>query len=154
MCTPRTPVAIVSALLPFLLLSLSASSFAEGGTVGSVKTVSGTALVRRAGEDLPARPGLKLQAGDTLETAAGSSLGVILRDDSLISLGPSTVVAIEKFLFSPAEGKIGLTTRILRGTMAYLSGLIGRLAPESATFLTPAATIGIRGTHFAVSVAE
>ncbi len=54
----------------------------------------------------------------------------------------------------PAEGKLGLTARILRGTMAYVSGLIGRLAPESATFVTPVATIGVRGTHFAVKVAE
>ena len=54
----------------------------------------------------------------------------------------------------PAEGKLGLTARILRGTMAYVSGLIGRLAPESATFVTPVATIGVRGTRFAVRVSE
>ncbi len=38
--------------------------------------------------------------------------------------------------------------------MAYISGLIGKLAPESARFETPVATIGIRGTRFAVKVGE
>ena len=108
----------------------------------------------RDGQRSPAHPGFKLHAGDTLETGPDGRLGVILRDDSLLSLGPSSRIAIEKFLFVPAEGKLGLTARILRGTMAYVSGLIGRLAPESATFVTPVATIGVRGTRFAVKVAE
>jgi hypothetical protein len=38
--------------------------------------------------------------------------------------------------------------------MAYLSGLIGKLSPESARFETPVASIGIRGTRFAVKTDE
>ena len=38
--------------------------------------------------------------------------------------------------------------------MAYLTGLIGKLAPEKARFETPTATIGIRGTHFAVMAGD
>jgi hypothetical protein len=41
-----------------------------------------------------------------------------------------------------------------RGTLSYLSGLIGKLAPESARFETPVASIGIRGTRFAMKVDE
>ena len=36
--------------------------------------------------------------------------------------------------------------------MAYLSGRIAKLAPEKARFDTPVASIGIRGTRFAVKV--
>ncbi|HJX74686.1 MAG TPA: hypothetical protein VJ307_11115, partial [Candidatus Deferrimicrobiaceae bacterium] len=61
---------------------------------------------------------------------------------------------IQKFLFSPAEEKFGLLVRITQGTMAYLSGLIGKLSPESVRFETPTASIGIRGTHFAVKVLD
>jgi len=129
-------------------------SVAGEETIGSVKNAAGKTFVVRGGGEIPAAAGFKLHLGDTLETGPDGRLGVILRDDSLISLGPSSRVAIEKFLFSPAEGKLGLTTRILRGTMAYLSGLIGRLAPESATFVTPVATIGVRGTRFAIKVPE
>jgi len=35
-----------------------------------------------------------------------------------------------------------------------LGALIGKLAPEKARFETPTATIGIRGTRFAVKVGE
>jgi len=47
-----------------------------------------------------------------------------------------------------------LLIRITKGSLAYLSGLIGKLSPESARFETPVATIGIRGTRFAVQVGE
>jgi hypothetical protein len=93
-------------------------------------------------------------AGDTLVTGRDGSLGVILRDNSSLSIGPESRLVLRSFLFSPAEGKFDLVARITGGTMAYLSGLIGKLSPESARFETPTATIGIRGTRFAVKVGE
>lgn len=140
-------------LLPFLLL-IALPVAAADATIGSIKQVSGHVAVVRDGQQTPVQPGFRLQAGDTLETGANGRLGVILRDDSLVSLGPSSSLTIERFLFVPAEGKLGFTARILRGTLAYVSGLIVRLAPESATFVTPVATIGVRGTHFAARVSE
>lgn len=139
--------------LPLCLLA-AFPAVAADETIGSVKKVSGQVAIVRDGQRLSARPGCKLHAGDILETGPGGGLGVILRDDSLLSLGPSSRIAIDNFRFVPAEGVFGFTARILRGTMAYVSGLIGRLAPESATFVTPVATIGVRGTHFAVKVSE
>lgn len=141
------------ALLP-CLTPIPLPAFAADETIGSVKIASGQAAVVRAGQRAPALPGFKLRSGDTLETGPDGRLGVVLRDDSLFSLGASSRIAIEDFRFVPAEGALGITARILRGTLAYVSGIIGRLAPESTTFVTPVATIGVRGTHFAVKVSE
>lgn len=125
---------------------------AAGGTIGMVRSSEGAATVTRGEEVLPAMPGTKLLKGDILETGPDGTLGVILRDNSTLSLGPGSSLVIQEFLFSPAEGKIGLLARITSGTMAYLSGLIGKLAPGSARFETPTASIGIRGTRFAVKI--
>ena len=141
------------ALLPWLLLFAQPSNAADE-TIGSIKNTFGLVAVVRDVQRTAAGPGFKLHAGDTLETGPDGSLGIILRDDSILSLGPSSRIAIEKFLFVPADGQLGFTARLLRGSLAYLSGLIGRLAPESATFVTPVATIGVRGTHFAVKVSD
>lgn len=150
----RTAAGIAASVLLVSLPLTAPPAIAGDQTIGSVKSFSGAVSIVRDGQRTPARTGLKLQSGTTMETGPDGSLGVVLRDDSLISLGPSSSVVIEKFLFAPAEGKLGLTARIVRGTMAFVSGLIGRLAPESATFVTPVATIGVRGTHFAVKVSE
>jgi hypothetical protein len=141
-----------------LLLILSALAWplpaAAQESIGIVRTSSGTATINRGGQILPAAAGTKLLAADTLTTGSDGSIGVILRDNSTLSIGPESNLIIQEFLFSPAEGKLGLLARITRGTMAYISGLIGKLAPESARFETPVATIGIRGTRFAVKVGD
>lgn len=145
---------IAAVLLPsFFLLSVFPVHAADE-TIGSVKKISGSVTIVRDGQPTLAHPGFKLHSGDILETGPDGRIGVTLRDDSLLSLGPSSRIAIERFHFVPAEGKLGFTARLLRGTMAYVSGLIARLAPESATFVTPVATIGVRGTHLAVRVSE
>jgi len=127
---------------------------AAGETIGVVRTVAGAATVLRGEKTLEASPGLKLLVGDTLLTGRDGSIGIILRDDSSLSIGPESRLVVRSFLFSPTEGKFDLLARISRGTMAYISGLIGMLAPENARFETPSATIGIRGTRFAVKVGE
>jgi len=123
-------------------------------TIGVVRNSTGTATITRGDQALPAAPGTRLQAGDTLSTGFDGSMGVILRDNSTLSLGPGSNLVIRSFLYSPREGKLGLLARISSGTMAYISGLIGKLSPQSVRFDTPVATIGIRGTYFAVIVGE
>ena len=137
----------------FSVLAQGTPVFA-GETIGVVRNAEGAVTVTRGEEVLPATPGTKLLVGDVLGTGSGGSLGVIFRDNSTLSLGPESRLSIDEFLFSPGEGKLGLLARISRGTMAYLSGLIGKLAPEAARFETPTASIGIRGTYFAVRVGE
>ena len=123
-------------------------------TAGIVRNSAGAATIERGGELLTAAVGTRLHPGDTLVTGPDGSLGVIFRDNSTLSLGPGSRLVLQEFLFSPADGKIGLLARLTRGTMAYLSGLIAKLSPESARFETPVASIGIRGTRFAVRVDE
>ena len=144
----------ITLLLGALCLLPAADAAFAGDPIGVVRTASGAATVTRGEKTIPAAPGLKIMAGDTLGTGRDGSLGVILRDDSSLSIGPDSRLVLRRFLFSPSEGTFGLVARITRGTMAYISGLIGKLAPEKARFETPTATIGIRGTRFAVKVEE
>ncbi|MBE0605615.1 MAG: FecR domain-containing protein [Deltaproteobacteria bacterium] len=141
-------------LLGALCLLSVAGAAAAGEAIGVVRTASGDATVTRGEKTLPAAPGLRILVGDTLGTGPDGSLGVILRDDSSLSIGPGSRLVLRRFQFSPSEEKFDLVARITRGTMAYLSGLIGKLAPEKARFETPTATIGIRGTRFALKVGE
>ncbi len=144
----------------FTTLTIMLSAFAWGlpaaaeDVIGVVKNSEGKAQIVRGEQVLPAKAGLKLEEGDTLTTGPDGSLGVILRDNSTLSIGPDSRLAVREFRFSPGEGKLGIVARITRGTMAYISGLIGKLAPETARFETPTASIGIRGTRFAVKVGE
>ena len=140
-----------------LLAAVSFPTWGHTGTdgyIGVVQNAAGSTTVTRGGNVLPATAGTRLRNGDTLGTGSDGSIGVILRDNSSLSLGPSSRLVLKNFLFSPSDGKFNLLVRLTEGTMAYLSGLIGKLAPEKARFETPTATIGIRGTCFAVKAGE
>jgi hypothetical protein len=125
---------------------------ADPVAAGLVKIASGEATVVRGGEAIPATPGLRIMPGDTLRTGSDGRIGVIFRDDAMLSLGPDTVMVLESYLFAPAESRLSFLGRIVRGTVAYLSGVIVKLSPGAARFETPVASIGLRGTRVAIEV--
>jgi hypothetical protein len=138
----------------FLLVPVFGEVSYAGATpaVASIQKASGTVTVVRQGRALEATAGLEIEEDDTLRTGPDGSIGVVFKDDTLLSLGPESVLVIDEFVFAPKQGKFSIVLRMLKGTAGYLSGLISKLAPESAHFETPTASIGIRGTRFVVRV--
>jgi hypothetical protein len=120
--------------------------------IGSIQKANGTAAVIRQGQTIPAQPGLKIRMNDTLRTGTDGSIGVVFQDETLLSLGPESILSIDEYVFAPKQGKFSIVLKMLKGTAVYLSGLISKLAPDSARFDTPSASVGIRGTKFAVKV--
>jgi hypothetical protein len=59
---------------------------------------------------------------------------------------------VERFLFEPEQGALGQVLRLSRGSMAAVSGEIVKLNPAVARVDTPVYSVGIRGTHFLLSV--
>lgn len=135
------------------LLALSAPALAdEAAPAGQIKTLTGPANVTRKGQTLPANAGMLLAVGDQIATGKDASLGITLRDDTILSLGPDARMILDDFVFEPASDRLSLSTQLKRGTFAILAGQIARLAPERTRITTPTAHIGIRGTKFVVSV--
>lgn len=79
-------------------------------------------------------------------------MGVTLRDNTQLSIGPDTELILNEFLFAPAQGQFRLDARIFQGTLNYVSGVMARLKPQAVTVTTPTDIIGIRGTHFVLTV--
>jgi hypothetical protein len=146
-----------SGRLAFGVLSLviaAAPAFAQQSptAAGRIKVASGAAFIVRAGTVLPAQAGQVLFEADTLRTGADGRLGIALKDDTRVSLGPASEVRVDRFVFAPADGQMGLVLNVVRGVMAYVSGRIAKLAPDSIRLDTPAAVVGVRGTTLALHV--
>ena len=137
-----------------LLGSALAAEAAEPAPIGTVKSVSGDVRIARAGQEIKAEAGAPLQQQDVLKTGGDGALGVTFRDNSTVSLGPDTELAVESFVFEPAEKKFGFASRMTRGTALFVSGALAKIAPESVSVATPTSTIGVRGTRFLVEVDE
>jgi hypothetical protein len=134
--------------------SVSPARAQQPAVAGYVKTVSGAASVIRNGQEQPLVLGSAVTAGDSIKTGADGRIGVTLKDDTRLSLGPNTEIALARFAYAPTEGQIGLLMRVVRGALAYVSGRIAKLSPESIRIETPTSILGVRGTHLLISVGQ
>lgn len=140
-------------LVASLVSLLAAQSALAAEPIGYVKTVSGHASVVREGGERSLQVGSPLFENDTLKTDKDSSLGVTMKDGTTLSAGPETELLLDHYAYAPKAGNLGFVARVSQGTLDFVSGMLGKLAPESVAIETPTGVIGMRGTHFVVRVA-
>lgn len=133
-------------------LLLTANVWAENPPIGYVKNITGEAYVTTNDNKIRAEVGTPIYQSSVLYTSAQSSIGITLKDATVISLGPETEFVIDEYAYTPAKNKLKLGSRITKGSLNYVSGIIAKLKPDSVKVTTPSGTIGVRGTHFAVKV--
>ena len=139
-------------LLTSLAIGLSLSP--AQAEIGQIKTVKGQVAVERKGQVLLGQVGMLLEPSDVLKTGADGAVGLTMRDNSLLSAGPNSILALERFEFDPTTSQGRFDTQLRRGTLAVVSGRIAKQSPEAMTVRTPSAVLGVRGTEFVVSVDE
>lgn len=138
---------LLLALASFLLCGVAR---AENASIGFVKVVEGEASITSSGETMPANPGSAVHIGDTANTGENGSLGITLKDNTIMSLGPDTELRIDEYLFAPAQDELKLLASLAKGTLHYISGVIAKLKPNAVSVKTPSGIIGVRGTRFLV----
>ena len=136
-------------VLAFLLASTEAA-WPQESVIGYVKIATGTVSLARGEQRIDAAPGTALYLSDVFETGADGALGMTFKDNTIISIGPDSRLALEIYEFTPTEKKLGFVATLAHGTLQYISGLIAKLAPDSVKVKTPAANITVRGTRFLV----
>lgn len=137
-----------------MLICCIGAAKAEEPRAGFVKNVSGQAFIERNKVMVPAKVKDRLMENDILVTGQNGAMGVILQDNSVMSLGSNTRLVISKFVFEPADEKLSFVAQIKKGTVVYLTGLIAKLNHSGVRFETPAVVCGIRGTHFGIKVED
>ena len=133
-------------------LPLAALPQVANPIAGSVKRITGEAVLRRGADRMPVKEGMHILPHDVLETGAGSSLGLILQDGTRVAMGANTSLEIDTFLYEPSAGKLQMLLRLVRGVMVYVSGKMAQFSPGSVKVETPVGVLGLRGTEFAVSL--
>ena len=139
-------------LLTSLALGLALS--AAQAEIGQIKSAKGQVAVERKGQVLAGQVGMLLELSDVLKTGADGAVGLTMRDNSLLSAGPNSILALERFEFDPTTSQGRFDSQLRRGTLAVVSGRIAKQSPEAMTVRTPSAVLGVRGTEFVVSVDE
>lgn len=139
-----------------LLLMLPAISTAaeEAAVVGHIQTLQGSVWIERGALRLGGEAGSEVRQGDTLRTGKPGAVGLVLLDNTTVSLGSGSQLVVRDYAFQPREGKFTLVMQMLKGSFSYVSGLIGKLAPDAIRLQLPEATIAVRGTKLLVEIGD
>ena len=94
--------------------------------------------------------GSKLYFGDSIITEAASSAQVLLMDQTTLTIGESSELVMDEFVYDP-QTKIGkFVSSVKIGTVKIITGEISKTNPDNLEIKTPTGSIGARGTEFAV----
>ena len=121
---------------------------------GHVKVAKGSVQIERAGQKVPAPVGAVVQAGDVVTTGGDGSVGITFLDNSLLSAGPHSVLAIDRFAFDSTTHQGYFESSLKKGTLAVVSGKLAKQSPDAMKVKTPAAVLGVRGTEFLVRTGD
>ena len=137
-----------------MAVAVAAAFPALAADVGLVKVSKGSVQIERNGTKVAAPVGASVQASDVIMTGADGSAGITFTDNSLVSVGPNSVFAIDKYRFDSTTHVGEFEGSLRKGRLAAISGKMVKQSPESMKIRTPSAIMGVRGTEFVVQVDE
>jgi hypothetical protein len=137
----------------FVLLFVSPTT-AQSPQIAQVKTVSGKVYIQRSGARVSVKAGDALFEQDTIDTGTDGAIGITFIDNTVMSTGPNSEVALEEYKFDSNNFNGSMLTDLRKGTLSMVSGDIAKSSPAAMKVKTPAAILGVRGTHFVVQVPE
>lgn len=123
--------------LAFALVFAGDASAARIGVASVVKnqvqgSVAGTIHV-----------GTGVSANEVISTGAESSAQLLFRDETSLTIGASSRLTLDRFVYDPATRSGDVVVNVLQGTFRFVSGSV---KPGGYTIRTPVATVGLRGT--------
>jgi hypothetical protein len=138
----------------FLAVALAISGPAVASEAGLIKVSKGSVQIQRGGAKLPATVGTAIRTSDVIVTGADGSAGITFTDNSLVSVGPNSIFAIDKYHFDTTTHAGAFEGNLRQGRLAAVSGKMVKQSAESMKIRTPSAVMGVRGTEFLVQVDE
>jgi hypothetical protein len=103
-----------------LIVASAIPAMAQQTGAGIVKVAVGSALILRDNQTVPVKAGQVVFETDTIRTGVDGRVGVTLKDNTRISLGPGSEVRLQRFAYAPADGNLALVLQFVRGVALRL----------------------------------
>jgi hypothetical protein len=146
----RAP-AISALIAGVILLACGVPALAE--PAGRVLFAAGSVLaIDPAGNVRALERGASVEEGDTVATGDGR-LQVQFKDGAFLALQPQTRFKVARYRHTGAgDGEDSVVMSLLKGGLRTISGLVGKANRNAYRMETEVATIGIRGTDYALEL--
>lgn len=136
--------------LIFFMLLITANAYAASvGTVifsqGKIFSTSASSQTRVLTK------GSAVESGDTIKTEADAMLQITMIDGAKFALQPNTTFKVDDYIYNGAEdGNERAFFSLVKGALRTVTGVIGKKNKQNYSGRTPTATIGVRGTEYAL----
>lgn len=127
-------------IIALLILAVGAQdAFAERiGVASAVKNkVTGNGRALSSGDGV--------FQNEIVKTAASSSAQLLFLDETSMTVGPNSLVALDRFVYDPNRKTGNVVLNVTKGAFRFVTG---SASSRSYKVKTPVATIGVRGTIF------
>lgn len=144
------PLAVVMALSTTPVWSQSPVVASDTARAGTFKQVQGDIrLGTTAGRPAP-QSGDALRPGERITTGKDGAASLVLKDGTVLTLGPNTTADLSQFQFDATTQEGNLVLELLQGSVRVVTGLLAKINPDRFKVKTPTAVVGVRGTDFIV----
>ncbi len=133
---------MVRILAALMMLMLPQDADAIEADVGVIADLAGSVVLERGGKNYRLSIGVPLYAQDRLTTRATGKVRVLLKDNSVVSIGPKSSIELSSLAIDQ-ERSFVLDVLFGRFKMDVASWFRG---PTRGTVKTPTAVAGVRGT--------
>ena len=90
---------------------------------------------------------------DTLTTDQNSQAQIAYTDNTLLTFKAGSKLTIDQYHYEPNKPSVGkYVMSLIEGGFRTITGLIAKNTPDEYKVNTPVATIGVRGTDYAISL--
>jgi hypothetical protein len=131
-------------------LASAAASQVSAARIGTFKQVQGDAWIGVDTARRAAQPGAGIGLADRLSTGPQGGATLTLKDGTVLTMGPDSVMDLRQFQFDPTTQQGNVLLDLLRGSVRVVTGLLAKVNPELFKLQTPTSVVGVRGTDFIV----
>ena len=132
-----------------LLLQTAVSRAAEEGGIGSASAVKNRVEGTIRGQTRALSSGSAVYSNESIRTGQDSIAELGFVDSTKLSVGPTSEVRLDKFVYDPNKGAGAVALKATRGSMRFVTGVQDH---DSYSIKTPYATLGVRGTVLEIVV--
>jgi FecR protein len=101
------------------------------------------------GNQVPVVQGDNVFLNEAVQSSADSKANLVLNDNTNVTVGPSSTIKLDNFVYSGPRQRGTIALNMTKGTLRFITGDANKRA---YTILTPTAAIGVRGTILRIQV--
>ena len=140
-----------------LIISFYSAAYAQlqrpiSGVVAATSGAIEVKYVAPDGNEIGRMAGIgdPIYLNDEISTGPDTSLQVLLKDQTVFTIGPNAILVFDEFIYDPSSDEAGsLSASVKKGAFKFVSGKISKKSSTAMKLKLPNATASIRGTTVA-----